>query len=465
MNVIARFGRLPLRLQILTLGAMALIAAGIAVGRHPVPPPRTARVTAPDAEVVGPSPAGAQAPTATNSTTSTFANRLPAEAMTDREAEREAPPIAPGYRRDVVRPRPVDNSASRSAEAADPATPVGPPSASGGPANRRRDPRATRPEIFRMPGSPPASIPEAPARPEAEPGAARPAGGSAAGPTPLPAGHGPPLAARETAAPELGTSFAPFGRMIKCQLVNTLDSVTARTEPIVGLVTEDLTWNGQVIIPVDTEVFSYASPQGVVDARGTGRLLDSGEWTLVLPAPVREANGRELILKGRALDRRELQVTDRARVRSWGLDDGADGLVGYTLSTLDDEEIRLFVSAAISGLAQGAAAIAGRQQPSPGLGGLLGATQLAPTAADVSVSAASQGAVAVAGQLATRIRQEIAQRGYYVRVPAGKEFYLFVEQTIDPRAAAIGVRRPASAGTSASPPSAVAGRSLSSLRP
>jgi hypothetical protein len=302
-------------------------------------------------------------------------------------------------------------------------------------------------------------------RAEVAPTAGRQTGGSGAGPAPLQAAEALPAAAREAAAPGLASAFAPFGRMIRCQLVNTLDSVTARTEPIVALVTEDLAWNGQVIIPADTEVFSYASPQGIVDARGTGRLLDNGEWTLVLPAFGREENGRELILKGRALDRRELQVTDRARVRSWGIDDGADGLVGYTLSTLDDEEIRLFASAAISGLAQGAAAIAGRQQPSPGLGGLLGATELAPTATDVAASAASQGAVAVASQLATRIRQEIAQRGYYVRVPAGKEFYLFVEQTIDPRAAAIGVRRPMPSGTSVGPPSSAAGRVAPLLRP
>jgi len=45
--------------------------------------------------------------------------------------------------------------------------------------------------------------------------------------------------------------------------------------------------------------------------------------------------------------------------------------------------------------------------------------------------------------VAARIRDEIAKRGVYVRVPAGKTFYLFVEQTIDPRSAEIGLRLPA----------------------
>jgi hypothetical protein len=45
--------------------------------------------------------------------------------------------------------------------------------------------------------------------------------------------------------------------------------------------------------------------------------------------------------------------------------------------------------------------------------------------------------------VSSRIRGEISKRGVYVRVPAGKEFYLFVEQTIDPRAAEVGLRLPA----------------------
>jgi hypothetical protein len=46
--------------------------------------------------------------------------------------------------------------------------------------------------------------------------------------------------------------------------------------------------------------------------------------------------------------------------------------------------------------------------------------------------------------MAARIREEISRRGIYVRVPAGKTFYLFVEQTIDPRTALVGLRLPPS---------------------
>ncbi len=335
--------------------------------------------------------------------------RLEPQELSPSEANREAQPVAGAYRREVERPKPVENvaAAARDDAPADPSP--------GGPSNRRRDEKKTLPEIFRMP----------------------PDGGRAA---PEPAA----VAARTVAAPAaaIGDAFAPFGRLVRCQLVDTLDSVTARSEPIVGIVTRDLDWNGSVIIPADTEVFSYARPEAVIDAGGVGRLVDNGEWTLVLPGRAGEENGRELVLKARAVDRRETVVDGQGAARSWGIDDGADGLVGYTLSTLDNQEIRLFAAAAISGMAQGAAAVVERQQPAAGVAGVLGATQAAPTLGNALAGSAGSGAVEVMNEVASRIREEISKRGVYVRVPAGKEFYLFVEQTIDPRAARVGLRLP-----------------------
>ncbi len=337
--------------------------------------------------------------------------RLQPEVLSQAEAEREAPPVSGAYRREIVRPKPVQDLAAN-APAGDPQPSSEPP---GTPASRRRDEKRTLPEIFRMPPDP---------------------GPAAAAPAPA------QNAAAKQDRPAIGDEFAPFGRLVKCQLVDTLDSVTARSEPIVALVTEDLDWNGSVIIPAGTEAFSYARPEPILDAAGVGRLVDDGEWTLVLPGCAGEANGRELILKARAVDRREIATSDRGRPRSWGLDDGADGLVGYALSTLDNKEIKLFAAAAIGGMAQGFGAIAERQETAPGLPGALGATQAAPTLGNALVGSLGAGATDYMNQLAGRIRDEISKRGVYVRVPAGKPFYLFVEQTIDPREAAVGLRLP-----------------------
>jgi hypothetical protein len=71
-------------------------------------------------------------------------------------------------------------------------------------------------------------------------------------PTPKPP---PPVpqtifAAREQSVSEL---FLPYGRLLRCELVNTVDSTNIDT-PIIGLVIEDA-WNaGRLIIPVGTEI-------------------------------------------------------------------------------------------------------------------------------------------------------------------------------------------------------------------
>ena len=277
--------------------------------------------------------------------------RLAPEELSQSEADHEAPSVAGGYRREIERPKPVQNVAIAAPPKDD--APTDP--AQGGPASRRRDEKKTLPEIFRMP-------------PDPRPAATEPTAG-----TTRPSTH-------VDESRQLGDEFAPFGRLLKCLLVDTLDSVTARAEPIVGVVTQDLDWNGNVIIPAGTEAFSYAKPEAAVDAAGIGRLVDNGEWTLVLPGRQGAVNGRELILKARAVDRVETAVTATGTALSWGVDDGADGLVGYTLSTLDNQEIKLFAAAAIGGMSQGISAVVQRQQPAAGVAGVLGATQVAPTA-------------------------------------------------------------------------------------
>ena len=334
-----------------------------------------------------------------------FPTRLSPGELTETEANRQAATLPGGYQRPSIRPPPVRSPAEDPAKTAE-----NKPPAIGMPASVRRDAQRSLPEIFRMPAEAPHPAPAKAATPPGSPAPAHP--------------------------------FAPFGRLIRCVLVNTLDSVTARAEPIVGLVTEDLSWNGEVIVPVNTEVFGYAQPAPIVDAFGVGRLVDTGEWTLVLPGRGRE-NGRELILKARAVDRRERVIRPDGSAVSWSMDDGADGLIGYTLTTTDSEEIKLFAAAAVGGLAQGFSQTFQTQQAATGLAGALGATQPAPTLANALTAAGGDGALAVMNQLASRIGQEITRRGVYVRVPASKEFYLFVEQSIDPQKAGIGLHLPA----------------------
>jgi hypothetical protein len=226
-------------------------------------------------------------------------------------------------------------------------------------------------------------------------------------------------------AKPLSPLYAPFGRLIPCELVVTVDSSTIRT-PIIGLVTEDIYYDGHLIIPAGTEVHGVAQ----VD-RERERIGSDNKWTLVLQ------DGQELALTGIALDR----DTDTNGV-GWGITDGSAGLRGRLIKTDDLAEIKLF---AASFLSAAASALTENQQT------LIG-TEVLPT----TQNAALAGAQSVLGAYANQIYDSIQRDGFYVRVPAGKEFYLYVTQTIDRDDAAIGESRSQPNGINNPPPQAAA---------
>jgi len=80
----------------------------------------------------------------------------------------------------------------------------------------------------------------------------------------------------KTVSHEPKGDYAPAFRLIKCQLVNTVDSSNTAT-PIIGLVTEDLWWNGKLIIRANSEVHGVANVDRVRE-----RIASNGEFTFVL---------------------------------------------------------------------------------------------------------------------------------------------------------------------------------------
>ena len=111
--------------------------------------------------------------------------------------------------------------------------------------------------MAQTPAAAPAPAPAAtpmPAPVATKPAAAKPE----AKPKPL-----PPLSlfAQPPALPdtrsELSKDYAPFGRLISCQLIITVDS-SALDTPIIGLITEDVWHDGRLIVPVGTEVHGTA---------------------------------------------------------------------------------------------------------------------------------------------------------------------------------------------------------------
>jgi hypothetical protein len=215
----------------------------------------------------------------------------------------------------------------------------------------------------------------------------------------------PKLPAKE--GKKFSENFAPYGRLVPCELVITVDSSSIQT-PIIGLVTEDIFHHGQLIIPAGTEVHGAAQ----VD-RARERIASNGRWTLVWQ------DGQELNVSGLALDRDQ-----DADTGTWAITDGSAGLRGKLLKTDNLAEVKLFVASLLSG-----AASAFTETRTSAFG-----TFAVPSLQNAPL----MGAQSVLDRYAQQILQTIERDGFYVRVPAGKQFYLYITQTVDEKEARIG---------------------------
>ena len=202
---------------------------------------------------------------------------------------------------------------------------------------------------------------------------------------------------------KLGGVYAPFGRLISCETVVTVDSASIQT-PIIGLITENVYFRGKLVIPAGTEIHGTAQTDHQRE-----RIASGSSWTLVWQ------NGMELQIKAIALDR---EFDDSTNQSGWAITDGSAGLRGEVIKTDDFAEIKLFAATFLSGAAS---SLTEQQQT------LLGSMP-APTLGN----APFQGAQAVLQTYAQQIYDSIKKDGFYVRVPSGKQFYLYVLQTIDP---------------------------------
>lgn len=198
----------------------------------------------------------------------------------------------------------------------------------------------------------------------------------------------------------ISSIYAPFGRLIPCETVVTVDSASMQT-PIIGLITENIYHAGKLVIPAGTEVHGTAQSD-----RHRERIASGSSWTLVWQT------GEELHLRAIALDR-EFSGDQEG----WGITDGSAGLRGRIIKSDNLAEIKLFaatfLSAAASGLTEQQQTVFGPIN-SPSLG-----------------NAPFEGAQQVLAAYAQRIYDSIQKDGFYVRVPSGKQFYLYVLQTID----------------------------------
>jgi len=156
-----------------------------------------------------------------------------------------------------------------------------------------------------------------------------------------------------------------------------------------------------LVIPAGTEVHGTAQTD-----RHRERISSGNSWTLVWQT------GEELQLKALALDR-EFSGDQEG----WGITDGSAGLRGRVIKSDSMADIKLFAATFLSGAA---GALTEKQQ-----------TVFGPINSPSLANAPFEGAQKVLSIYAQRIYEAIQKDGFYVRVPSGKQFYLYVVQTID----------------------------------
>ena len=208
---------------------------------------------------------------------------------------------------------------------------------------------------------------------------------------------------------KLSAVFAPFGRLIPCETIITVDSASIQT-PIIGLVTENVYFGGKLVIPAGTEIHGTAQTDHQRERIASGK-----NWTFVWQS------GMEMQIKAIALDREFDNETNQS---GWAITDGSAGLRGEVIKSDNLADIKLFAATFLSGAAS---ALTEKQQ-----------TVFGPVNSPTLNNAPFAGAQAVLQTYAQQIFDSIKKDGFYVRVPSGKQFYLYVLQTIDAADASLG---------------------------
>lgn len=210
--------------------------------------------------------------------------------------------------------------------------------------------------------------------------------------------------------------FAPYGRLIACKMVNTVESGDTDT-PLIAVVIEDLWWinakgEKKLIIPAGTEV--YGTVNGAKPMRN--RLTTGNNFILVWQATSNMV-GFELQLKGVALEK----STHPENRMLAAITDMSAGIPGQVMSNENLSKLLMYTLAFGQGLAQGY-----QTNEVYTDSGVTITTQDGTTK-----NAMARGAETLAQVMLQDVSQMIAKESYYIRVASGTEFYIFVQQVIN----------------------------------
>lgn len=220
----------------------------------------------------------------------------------------------------------------------------------------------------------------------------------------------PPIAlytaSPSTVAVDPDSISAPYGQLLRCELVLTVETSNLQT-PIVALVTEPLWWNGVEIIPAGVIVHGTAASSGMRDRVGTGR-----NWVLTWPHR-NDMNGKTLILNATAL------ACDRTE-STWSDTDGSAGIKGQIISNEDQKKLLAYIASFISGLGDG---MVEESEDTTG-------STTTKTTGGKFQDALGKALAKSAGDISSQLMKELAKNASYVKAQAGTEFYLYITQDI-----------------------------------
>ncbi len=207
--------------------------------------------------------------------------------------------------------------------------------------------------------------------------------------------------------------IAPYGRLLRCELANTISTASNQT-PIIALVTEALWWDGVEIIPAGVEI------HGTVSGMTGGRIGTGSSWKVVYPFRD-ERSAFQLDITGIALDCNRTES-------DWGKSDGSFGIRGRLISNADQAKMAAVFAKFISGVGTGMVS----QNYN-----YTGGSTISTTGGTWKDSIGS-GLKDAFQQVAKNYLDAAAKEVAYIEAEAGTEFYIYVQQIIDPSKAARG---------------------------
>ncbi len=221
---------------------------------------------------------------------------------------------------------------------------------------------------------------------------------------------------------DLADRFAPYGRLVSCQLVLTIDSAFAQT-PVVALTTDNLWHQGKLVIPAGAEVHGRAISKPVRD-----RIMTETDWVVVWRTRD-DDNGKELRIKGLALTKEQMLSGN-----SWHLHDGSAGIRGEIIKSSEMQELMAyaaeFIATFTDNLTQESVSITDWGQTTTKSGNVR--------------DAVNEGVASAVRKYADRLMEQIQNEGYFVRCAGGTNFYLYITDIVNMNEAQIaGTEMPA----------------------